>query len=180
MMARDMDTGLQSPRLAADFPETLRVGDLLRRRGLHLAVAESCTAGLLGAALTAVPGSSDYVLGGVIAYSNGLKEQLLGVPRETLDTVGAVSEEAALAMAHGARERLGADLAVSITGVAGPGGETPTKPAGLIWLAVSGPGPTATRTLRLDQDHGREANRAAAVHAALQLIEDAATQAVIE
>jgi PncC family amidohydrolase len=172
MMARDM----QSPHLAADFPETQRVGDLLRRRGLHVAVAESCTGGLLGAALTAVPGSSDYMLGGVIAYSNQLKELLLDVPRATLDTAGAVSEEVALAMARGARQRLGADIAVSITGVAGPGAESPTKPAGLVWLAVAGPHADATRTLRLDDDHGREGNRAAAVHGALRLIEDAARE----
>src|SRR5258708_14268908 len=104
MMARDMDTGPPSSRLAADFPEAQRVGDLLRRRGLHVAVAESCTGGLLGAALTAVPGSSDYMLGGAIAYANDLKQRLLGVPRELPDTDVAVCHVVALSMAPGSRE----------------------------------------------------------------------------
>jgi PncC family amidohydrolase len=161
--------------LADAFPEAAEVGRLLRERGLRVVVAESCTGGLLGAALTAVPGSSDYVLGGVIAYSNALKTALLGVPDELLQAYGAVSEEVARAMAEGARGRLGADLAVSITGVAGPAGEGEAKPSGLIWLARSGPGDAApTRTQRLEGDHGREGNRAAAVRAALRLLGEAA------
>jgi len=174
MMTDDMPVESDAPSLAGAFPEAQRVGETLRRQDLRVAVAESCTGGLLGAALTAVPGSSDYVLGGVIAYSNALKTALLGVPDEMLQAHGAVSEEVAIAMARGARERLRVDVGVSITGVAGPGGESPAKPAGLIWLAVAGPQPDALRTQRLDGDHGREGNRAAAVHAALRLLEEAA------
>jgi len=167
-----MDTDPQSPRLATDFPEARRVGELLRGHGLTIAVAESCTGGLLGAALTAIPGSSDYMLGGVIAYANAAKIALLDVPAATLDAHGAVSEAVAMAMARGARERLGADIGVSITGVGGPGADSDAKPAGLTWLAASGPG-EAMRTERLGGDHGREGNRAVAVHAALHLVEDA-------
>lgn len=167
-----MDTAPPVPLLASAFPETAEVGARLRSRGLYVAVAESCTGGLLGAALTAIPGSSDYVLGGVIAYANAAKAELLGVRQDVLDTYGAVSEECARAMAHGVRDRLHAHIGVAITGVAGPGGESPDKPAGLIWLALVAPGDVSC-TQRLDGDHGREANRAAAVHAALQMIVDA-------
>ena len=167
------DVATAGPRLAADFPESRRVGELLRARGLHVAVAESCTGGLLGAALTAVAGSSDYLLGGVIAYADVVKTALLGVAPALLDSQGAVSEEVAAAMAQGARERLRADVGVGITGVAGPGGESEAKPAGLVWVAVAGPQPDALRTARIDGDHGREGNRAAAVHAALRLIAEA-------
>lgn len=172
-----------TPQLADSFPESRRLGDLLRAHSLRIAVAESCTGGLLGAVLTAVPGSSDYVLGGVIAYDNQVKQAQLGVDPRLLAAYGAVSEEVARAMAAGARERLGSDLAVAITGVAGPGGESEAKPAGLIWLAVAGPGETGgggavpVRTRRLDGDQGREGNRAAAVRAALELAEAAVAEA---
>jgi PncC family amidohydrolase len=174
MMAGDMDAASRAPQLADAFPESRRLGELLRRRGLRIAVAESCTGGLLGAALTAIPGSSDYVLGGVIAYANGLKTAQLGVAEALLAAHGAVSEAVARAMAAGVRARLGADLGVAITGVAGPGAEGEAKPAGLIWLAVAGPEPDSVRALRLEGDHGREGNRAAAVRAALELAEAAA------
>lgn len=119
--------------------ETLEevVGKLLRAQGLTLAVAESCTGGLLGGRITNVPGSSEYFLGGVIAYSNGLKESLLGVPAETLRMHGAVSEETARAMAEGIVHATGASLGISITGVAGPGGGTPEKPVGLVYLSIA-------------------------------------------
>jgi PncC family amidohydrolase len=161
-----------APRLADAFPDAARLGELLRRRGLRVAVAESCTGGLLGAALTAVPGSSDYVLGGVIAYANEVKTALLGVDASLLEQYGAVSEQVARAMAEGARARLGADLAASITGVAGPAGEGSAKPAGLVYVAVAGPG-DAMRVVRLTDDLGREGNRGAAVEAALRLLSDA-------
>jgi nicotinamide-nucleotide amidase len=107
-----------------------------RTAGLKLAVAESCTGGLLGERLTNVPGSSDVFLGGVIAYHNDVKRNLLGVRAEDLEKYGAVSEQVALQMASGVREKLGAGVGVSVTGIAGPGGGTPEKPVGLVWVAV--------------------------------------------
>jgi nicotinamide-nucleotide amidase len=112
------------------------VGDLLRDRGLRLAAAESCTGGLLLQRLTDLPGSSDYVVGGVVAYSNDVKIQLLDVDRPLLEVHGAVSEPVAAAMAEGARQRTGADVCVAITGIAGPGGGTPAKPVGTVVIAV--------------------------------------------
>ena len=110
------------------------VGDLIRNAGMTLAVAESCTGGLLGKRVTDVPGSSDYFLGGVISYSNAVKTKVLGVPEETLAAHGAVSPEVAKAMASGVAAFLGSDCALSITGVAGPGGGTEEKPIGLVYV----------------------------------------------
>jgi nicotinamide-nucleotide amidase len=168
-----MMAAVSTPVLAGDFPDAAPLGELLRRRGLRVAVAESCTGGLLGAALTAVPGSSDYVLGGVIAYSNAVKMALLGVDPSLLEQVGAVSEEVARAMAAGVRARLGADVAVAITGVAGPTPDGSAKAAGLVYVAVAGPGAEDMRVVRLSDDHGREGNRGAAVTAALRLLREA-------
>jgi nicotinamide-nucleotide amidase len=113
------------------------VATLLLAGKLTVAAAESCTGGLVAARLTDRPGSSVYVLGGIVAYSNEVKEAAVGVPHATLAEFGAVSAETALALADGARERLGADLAVGVTGIAGPGGGTAEKPVGLVWVAVS-------------------------------------------
>ena len=113
------------------------VGRLLRSKGLTVSVAESCTGGRLGNMLTDVPGSSDYFLGGVISYSNDAKLSLLGVNSKTLKVKGAVSEEVAIQMAAGARTKLGADIGIGITGIAGPAGGTPAKPVGLVYVAVS-------------------------------------------
>ncbi len=113
--------------------------EALRARGWRLAVAESCTGGLLGARLTAIPGSSDVVLGGVIAYHNTVKERLLGVPSSLVATRGAVSVDVAAAMAAGARHVTGADVGVGISGVAGPGGGSDAKPVGLVCLAIETP-----------------------------------------
>lgn len=110
--------------------------DLCRERSLTVATAESCTGGLIGARLTAVPGSSDVFVGGVVAYANSVKESLLGVPKELIDRVGAVSEEVASAMAAGVRARLGVDVGIAVTGIAGPGGGSAEKPVGTVWIAV--------------------------------------------
>ena len=146
---------------------------VLRRRGQTLAVAESCTGGLLGGALTAVPGSSDVFWGGVIAYADQAKRHLLGVEGDVLAREGAVSETTALAMARGMRERSGVDWSVSITGIAGPGGGTPEKPVGTVWLGLAGGGEARSELLELSGD--RDAIRRETVRRALALLVDRAT-----
>jgi nicotinamide-nucleotide amidase len=127
-----------------------QVALLLRSRGWTIATAESCTGGLLGGRLTDLAGSSDYVAGGLIVYSNAAKTAQAGVPAALIDEHGAVSEEVAEALASGARDRLGAEVGVGITGVAGPGGGTERKPVGLVWFSVAGPdGARITRSTRL-------------------------------
>ncbi len=118
------------------------VGDLLRQAGATFATAESCTGGLIGELVTSVPGSSDYYLGGVVAYADQAKCELLAVPAELLREHGAVSEPVAAAMAEGCRKRFGADWAVSVTGIAGPGGGSEDKPVGLVYVALTGPAGT--------------------------------------
>lgn len=140
----------------------------LRARGMRIAVAESCTGGMLGMRLTAVPGSSDVVLGGVIAYANEVKVGQLGVQESTLVAHGAVSEETAREMATGARARLSADVAVSITGVAGPGGGTPEKPVGTFCVAVDVRG--AVSSFRAAGVGDRQEVRQRATQAALSLV----------
>ena len=114
-----------------------QIGDLLRQRQLTLAVAESCTGGLLAAHITDIPGSSDYFLGGVVSYSNQVKERLLRVPARMIKQHGAVSAATARRMASGVRQLLQADLALAVTGIAGPSGATPDKPLGLTYVAIS-------------------------------------------
>jgi nicotinamide-nucleotide amidase len=142
--------------------------DRARRRGLRVAAAESCTGGMVGARLTAVPGSSDVFVGGVVCYDNRLKSELLGVDPALIAAHGAVSAEVAAAMASGARERLGVDLAVSVTGIAGPGGGTDDKPIGTVWLGIAGP--EAVETARSVFGGGREEIRARAAQGALRLL----------
>ncbi|MBE9531177.1 MAG: CinA family protein [Proteobacteria bacterium] len=117
--------------------EVCDLAALLKEKGLKLAVAESCTGGLLGARITSLAGSTDYFTGGVISYANSVKTELLGVPEETIKEFGAVSRECAKLMALGVRERLKSDLGLSITGVAGPGGGTKEKPVGTVFIALS-------------------------------------------
>jgi nicotinamide-nucleotide amidase len=161
----------------ADFGDTLfssgpTVDDLvagaLAERGWMIATAESCTGGLLSARLTARPGSSAWVLGGVTAYADAAKEQVLDVPAETLAAGGAVSAEVALALAEGARGRFGADLGIGVTGIAGPGGGTAEKPVGTVHLAVVGPEGTVARSLVVPGS--REAVRQRTTTVAMQLL----------
>jgi PncC family amidohydrolase len=118
-------------------PLEVRVGKLLRQRGLRLAAAESCTGGLIGHLLTNVPGSSTYYMGSITAYSYELKVRLLKVSWETLERHGAVSEKTALEMARGVRRAMAADIGIAVTGIAGPGGATPEKPVGTTWIGLS-------------------------------------------
>ncbi len=116
-----------------------QLAGVLGSRRLTVATAESCTGGLVAYRIVMVAGSSEYFLGGVVAYSNSLKEAFLGVPRGTLEAYGAVSRETALAMAHGIRAKCGADVGISTTGIAGPTGGTPVKPVGLVYIACVTP-----------------------------------------
>ena len=140
----------------------------LKSRGMKLATAESCTGGGIGQALTSVSGSSAVYLGGVISYDNSVKEVLLGVPRETLLTVGAVSEETAVAMAKGVRNLLHADLAVSVTGIAGPNADGTNKPVGLVYVAVVSESQTVVSENHFSGD--REAVREQTIVKALQMV----------
>jgi PncC family amidohydrolase len=122
-----------------DKPLEQVVGELLLHRGLWLATAESCTGGLISHLITNVAGSSAYYMGGVTAYSNEAKVRLLGVRQETLEQHGAVSEETVLEMARGIRKARGADIGISVSGIAGPAGGTPDKPLGTVWIGLSSP-----------------------------------------
>ena len=151
-------------------PLEITVGRLLFQHHLTLATAESCTGGLIGHRLTNVPGSSEYFLGGIIAYANEIKGRVLGVSRQTLDAHGAVSAETALEMARGARSVLGVDLAVSVTGIAGPGGGTDEKPVGLVYVELAAPGFERVEKFVWNQD--REGNKWESAEAALRLVQD--------
>ena len=155
-------------------PVEAMVLDACRERGLTLATAESCTGGLVAARLTSVPGSSEVFLGAVVAYADEVKARELDVPSEVLERHGSVSAEAAAAMAAGARARLGADVAVSVTGVAGPGGGTPEKPVGLVYLHAESPDGSLAR--RLDFPGDRQAIRSRSAVAALHLVRMLLTQ----
>lgn len=145
-----------------------RLGDVLRARSWRLATAESSTGGLIGHAITMVPGASDYYPGGVISYSNGAKEVELDVPTELLAEHGAVSAEVADAMADGVRRRFGTEVGLAVTGIAGPDGGSPEKPVGTHWIAVSVGG----RPTRVEHGHfglDRGGNKTAAALLALEL-----------
>lgn len=138
--------GLVSPQADASIiafmnhpPLEFLIGGKLQEHGLRLAVAESCTGGLIGHRITNVAGSSVYFLGGVIAYANEAKMRLLGVRQQTLEQYGAVSQETVLEMARGVRQALGAEIGIAVSGIAGPGGGTPEKPVGTTWIGLSAP-----------------------------------------
>lgn len=152
------------------------IGERLRQRGMKLAVAESCTGGLIGHRLTDVPGSSDYYLGSVTAYAFEAKRRLLGVRADTLREFGAVSRETALEMARGVRQAMVDEtrpddvVGLSVTGIAGPGGGTPEKPVGLVWIGLSTPQGEWAWQYRWPYD--RTGNKAASAQQALQLLLD--------
>jgi PncC family amidohydrolase len=152
------------------MPLEVLIGDLLRARGLKLATAESCTGGLVGDRITNVAGSSDYFLGGVVAYAYEAKVALLGVSWGTLAQYGAVSRETVLEMARGARKVLGADIAVSVSGIAGPSGGLPNKPVGTTWLGLSAPEGDWARLHLFNGD--RTQNKASSAEAALKFLVD--------
>ena len=139
----------------------------LRQRKQTLSVAESCTGGGLGAELTAMPGSSDVLLGGVIAYSNAVKQHLLGVSADLLEEFGAVSDPVATAMAEGARRVTGSDWSMAVTGIAGPAGGSAEKPVGLVYIAVAGPDGCFSQPIRLGESRGRDWVRNVSVGEAL-------------
>ena len=153
--------GVDDADLAAVVLDRCRVLDFT------LAVAESCTGGMLGERITSIPGSSDVFLGGVIAYHNEVKRSLLGVRSEAIERSGAVSEEVVLQMASGVRERLGADVGVAVTGIAGPGGGTPEKPVGLVWIAVHA---SVVKARRFHVGGDRAEIRQRAAQAALEMV----------
>lgn len=157
------------------FADAKRIIETLRTKNRKLVTAESCTGGLLAGAITAVPGSSDVFFGGYVTYSNDAKEQMIGVPRDLIERHGAVSEAVAHAMAEGAIRTTGADLAVSVTGIAGPGGGSPHKPVGLVYIGVASvfDGPRVER--HMFGEAGRDEVRLASLRAALRLLEEAAT-----
>jgi len=149
------------------MPDSLQaqVGQALKARGWTLAVAESCTGGLIGHLLTEIPGASDYFLGGVICYSDRIKMEQLGVAKATLVRDGAVSEETARQMALGARARLGASFGLAVTGIAGPAGGSDAKPVGTTWIAVASPDREQAARFHFDGD--RTAIKEQAAHQAL-------------
>ena len=158
--------------LQAFEPQVLVLADALRRRGWRIATAESCTGGLIAAACTQLAGSSDWFDRGFVTYSNAAKIELLGVDATLIEAQGAVSEAVARAMVQGALRCAPVDLALAVTGIAGPGGAVPGKPGGTGWLAWGTVADVRTELLQLGGD--RDAVRGASVHAALQRLTEAA------
>jgi PncC family amidohydrolase len=146
------------------------VGKMLMEKKLTLALAESCTGGLIGHRVTDVPGSSTYFIGGIVAYSYEAKEKLLGVHHDTLYDHGAVSVETAQEMAHGVRRVLGTDIGISVTGIAGPGGGLPGKPVGLVYICLSAR--DFERTEKFVWHKDRAGNKLDSADAALQMLKE--------
>ena len=144
------------------------ISDLFWKEGLTLSTAESCTSGNVAAAITAIPGSSHFYKGGIIAYSDEIKENLLGVSHETLESKGAVSEETVIEMVKGAMKSMNSDCAVATSGIAGPTGGTPDKPVGTVWIAVTMR--EKVMTMKANGDEGRKKNIENATLYALQML----------
>ena len=155
-----------------------QIGDLLYGSNYTVGTAESCTGGRIGEALIAIPGASNYFKGGIISYTNEVKENLLQMSHETLEAQTAVCEDVARQMALGAIKALNVDFAVSVTGVAGPGGGTPDIPVGTIWIACGTK--DNIRTLKLENDFGRDINLAIATNKALRLLLQVVTERLNE
>ncbi|MEZ5996718.1 MAG: CinA family protein [Hyphomonadaceae bacterium] len=167
-------TYLGADMFAADITRAAAaILDACRSRGLRLAAAESCTGGLIAGALTAIPGSSDVFERGFVTYSNEAKAEMLGVPSPLIAAHGAVSEEVARAMAEGALAHARADIAVAVTGVAGPGGGSAAKPVGLVHIACARRGRATAHSQCRFGDIGRDAVREETVRAALSMLSDA-------
>jgi PncC family amidohydrolase len=162
---------MTDPILADIFRASKALLDKAKAKGVTIGVAESCTGGLLGAAITAMPGSSAVFAGGFLTYSNNLKHRLLGVSNESLETYGAVSEVVAREMAAGARERLGVDIAISITGVAGPGGGSPDKPVGTVCFGIATQDGVTTECQHFDAPSRNRVRDYAVIHAMKRLLE---------
>ena len=141
---------------------------LLRQKGWRVATAESCTGGWIAKRLTDIPGSSDVFPGGVVSYSNEVKERLLAVPHETLEAHGAVSAPVAAAMAEGVCQTIGTEVGIAATGIAGPGGGSPTKPVGLVYLGICVNGQTEVIRLNINRNFSREQIRTATVGLAIE------------
>ena len=144
------------------------IGEILRARNLKLAAAESCTGGLISSHITDVPGSSEYFLGSIVSYAYEVKVSLVGVRWDTLNTYGAVSRETVLEMAHGVRRRFNADIAISVSGIAGPGGGSPEKPVGTTWVGLATPNGEWARLFQFSGS--REENKSASATAALEML----------
>lgn len=144
-----------------DIPFEEVILDFMKQRNLTLTLAESCTGGYLSHLFTQVPGASAVYLGGTVSYANELKQQILGVSEETLRVHGAVSEQTAIEMAQGAQKNLGSDYAVSVTGIAGPGGGTPDKPVGTVWMAAASASKTVTRLYQFGNRRAQNIERSA-------------------
>ena len=173
-LADHLDTVFPGAIFSRDGARVEQVlGVALQERGVTLATAESCTGGMIGARLTAVPGASAWYLGGVVSYDDAVKRDVLGVPAELLAAHGAVSAACAEAMAAGARAHLGSTWAIAVTGIAGPGGGSPEKPVGLVYVGVAGPEGVDVRELHLYGDRERVRQRAATI--ALHMLREAVT-----
>lgn len=160
---------LQFEVKVSSLPENV-IGNILRTRGLKLVAAESCTGGLIGSRITDVAGSSEYFLGSIVAYAYEIKVRLLGVSWDTLNKYGAVSRETVLEMARGAQQRIGGDVAISVSGIAGPGGGTPEKPVGTTWIGLITKDGEWTKEFHFSGN--REQNKSSAADAALQMLLD--------